>query len=277
MRRSSWFSGLLLALAILCGPAARGQEFRVYTRTADLSGTTPAKAPIVARSLTLFHAGKVYDYIDSLREVTVFEPVHRRFIILHESSNAVATVSQDEVRRYLSMAEDEVYDVAAEQAKQSTPTAKSALQLLRLQLHPTFETAYDETGRRLRMDHPALRYEVECTNPPEAPVAETYFRYADAVSELNSVLHPHSLLPKPRMALNEELRTRGLLPRTVRRQVTTRAVTDLRAEHEWEWQLTDLDRQMIADWDRTLRRNDLRHLDFRQFQQEVLSGRLTAR
>ena len=130
------------------------QELRVYTRTLNLAGLPPdqtAKAPIVARSLTLFHAGKVYDYIDSLKEVTVCEMAHRRFTILHESAPASTTITQDEVRRFLAMAEEEAATVATELAKNPSPKSRSAWELLQFQLKPDFTVAYEEKSGRAQV------------------------------------------------------------------------------------------------------------------------------
>ena len=35
-----------------------------------------------ATALTLFHAGRVYDYMEELGEVVILEPVHNRFTVL---------------------------------------------------------------------------------------------------------------------------------------------------------------------------------------------------
>ncbi|HET6422822.1 MAG TPA: hypothetical protein VFG20_04010 [Planctomycetaceae bacterium] len=263
----------------LCSTAtsvAIGQELRVFTRTVDLSGLSPdqyAKAPIIARSITLFHAGKVYDYIDSAREVTIFEPVHRRFTILHEASGAVTSVSQDEVRRFLEMAEDEGLQRIASGTRNG---AGSKLDFLRFQLRPEFKIHVDEPASRVRMEHTLMQYEAECAAPPPGMMAKAYFDYADAIVQLNAVLHPQSIWPAPRLQLNDELRQREWLPRSVRRQINGPAPSDLRAEHEWEWKLNDHSRQMLAKWDRELREGSVRKLEFRQFQQEILTGKLTS-
>jgi hypothetical protein len=256
------------------------QELRVYTRTFDITRTTAeteSRAPIVARSLTLFHAGKVYDYIDSLREVTIFEPAHRRFIVLHESAGAMAMVSQDEVRHFLNLAMEESQSVTADIARQPTPESKGALELLRFQQQPEFTVTFDASQHRLKLDHPRYSYEVTTIAPPAGFTAEAYLRYADAVAELNAILHPHSLLPAPRLRLNEELRTLGELPLTVRRRVETATTVDLKAKHEWSWQLSEHDRQRISHWEAELRKKELRKLSFRQLQQEVLTGKMTQR
>lgn len=268
---------LVLLIAACCVPIANGQELRVYTRTVDLTGLPAeqhAKAPIVARSLTLFHANKVYDYIDSAREVTIYEPVQRRFTILHEASSTVTSISSDEVRRFLKMAENDAAQLIASGQKNGSG---ATLDFLRFQLEPAFAVQYEEAAHRLRLEHARLRYEVDCAAPPQGMIARTYFEYADATAELNSILHPQSLMPAPRLQLNEELRQRDILPRSVRRQIVGAATSDLRADHEWVWSLSDYDRQMIAKWDRQLRDENIRKLEFRQFQQETLTGKLTAR
>lgn len=256
---------------------AIGQELRVYTRTVDLTGLPVeqhSKAPIVARSLTLFHANKVYDYIDSAREITIYEPIQKRFTILHEATGTVTTISSDEVRRFLAMAEDEALQMIASGQRNG---AGATLEFLRFQLKPKFTVQYEDTVHRLRLDHTQMRYEADCASPPEGMIAKAYFDYADATAELNAILHPHSLMPSPRLQLNEELRHRDLLPRSVRRQINGSMNSDLRADHEWVWTLSDYDRQMIAKWDRQLRDENIRKLEFRQFQQETLTGKLTAR
>jgi hypothetical protein len=266
-----------LVLIALVVPAAVAQELRVFTRTVDLTGLPAeqySKAPIIARSLTLFHAGKVYDYIDSAREVTIFEPVHRRFTILHEASGAVTSVSQDEVRQFLEMAKDEALQRIASGTKNGAGTK---LDFLRFQMRPDFKVQADEGASRLRMEHSLMRYEAECAAPPAGMTSKAYFDYADATAELNAVLHPHSIWPTPRLQLNEELRQREWLPRSVRRQISGTKTADLRADHEWEWKLGEHDRLMITKWDRQLREGEVRKLEFRQFQQEILTGKLTSR
>ena len=65
----------------------------------------------MARSLTLFHAGKVYDYMenigmDDIGEVVILDPIHNRFVILN--SNYLATrVEFGELRQYLNVGEHE--------------------------------------------------------------------------------------------------------------------------------------------------------------------------
>jgi hypothetical protein len=273
MKLCAFFGWIAAAMAALAAAQCHSQELRCYTSTKDISKGTERPFEI-ARNLTLFHAGKVYDYIDSaaLQEVTIYEPFQKRFVVLHTASGAAAEISQDEVRHYLSLARQAVEQDLA-QPQPNTPS--QSLDLLQFQLQPRFETRVDD-GQRLWLASPRFRYEVKTLQAPEPAVAEAYLKYADAIAELNAVLHP-SLLPGPRMQLNQELRTRGLLPESVRRTVEVDRVIDFRAEHEWKWRLEDLDRQYIAKWELELNKGNLRWLKFKELQQEVLSGRLTQR
>lgn len=265
----------LLTLAL-----ADAQDMRVYTLTFDCTDVGPqdaAKAPVVARSLTIFHAGKVYDYIDSLREVTIFEPVHHRFTVLHDVSCVTAEVTQDEVRRYLALFEKQARERSTELARRTNAAEAASLDSLQFQLRPEFQAKFDATHRRLILDSPTFRYDVECVTAPAPELQQIYLKYADAISELNAVLHPHSMLPGPRMQLNRELRERAMLPHKVSRTTNFGREVVLRAEHHWSWTLLEHDRQMIAHWEGQLKRKELRQVSFEQLQKEVLSGHVTQR
>jgi hypothetical protein len=90
------------------------------------------------------------------------------------------------------------------------------------------------------------------------------------MAQFNSVLHPQSLLPGPRMKLNQELRNKGLLPSTVELQANTDPPIHMQAQHNWTWNLQTTDRQMIDEWERQLQNPEIRIVPFLQFQQEML-------
>lgn len=275
MRVWSVLVGLLLGSS-----AAWGQDLSVYTRTVDLTGLTESsasRAPVVARSLTLFHAGLVYDYIDSLREVTIYEPAHRRFTVLHEAAQVAAVVTQDEVRRYLEIANGEAREIVVDRSRRTDPDAATSLAFLQFQLQPEFDVSWVAGKKRLSLNSPQFRYDVDCADPPEPAVLAAYLRYVEAMTDLNAVLHPQALLPGPRSRLNDALREHNQLPMTVTRWTNDGGERVLRAEHKWTWQLTEPDRQRIAYWESQLRKKDLRRVTFKQLQQEVLGRRVTQR
>jgi hypothetical protein len=263
-----WLS-LGIVLATLVGPAA-AQELKVYTRTTNLAA--PDVPP--ARSLTLFHAGKVYDYVEAAREIIVYDPAHRRFFIVEESLGEYAEVSFDEVRRFLGLAEEKAKELTADLVRQPNPAVSDAVDFLQVQIRPQFAARFDEPAKRLRLQAPKFLYEVTCTPAPQPVVLQAYLKYADAIAELNAVLHPHSLLPAPRWQLNSELRGRNQLPLTVRRRLEFGQVSDLKSEHEWTWALGPSERQKISHWESLLSSQVLRPVSFKQLQQDVLGGGL---
>lgn len=270
MDRFRW-SGLLfpVILAALAVPA-QAQEMRIYTTVRNLAAVGPnEEAPVISRTVTLFHAGKVYDWVESAREVTVFEPAHRRFTLLNERRRSVTEVAQDEVRQYLGLAEQE----ALKRLEGATPANNQIKSLgwLKFQLKPEFTTSFDQAKLRITMVDRNCRYESEGQAPPSRGVVESYLRFADATAELNSVLHPHAPLPKPRLQLNEELRRRDLLPVVVELKAELERPVHLQAKHEWQWMFLPTDRQLISSWDAQLNDPTRRRIGFRQYQQESLS------
>ena len=269
--------GLLFAalMAMLAAPL-NGQEMRVYTTVRNLSALAanePAeRAPVIARSLTLFHAGKVYDYVEAAREVTVFEPSHHRFTLLNERRHTVTEVAQDEVRQYLGLVEQEALKRLEAANEQTAPTHVRSLAWLKFQLKPDFEISFDAAKSSVTLFDHRCRYSADGQAPPSKGVVETYLRFADATAELNSVLHPQAPLPRPRLQLNEELRRRELLPIIVDLQANLDPPLHLQARHEWHWKFLPTDRQMISGWEAQLNDATRRRIGFRQYQQESLTA-----
>jgi hypothetical protein len=273
---------VLAGMLSLVSSAVFGQEFRVYTAVYDVSvsprGTSEKPDP-VARSLTLFHAGKVYDFIRTIDEVTIFEPAHGRFSILSTSRNLATTVDVDEIHHKLKTAEEVVKNRITE-LRQNNESKFSALQAaLEFQLDPDFEETYADDLKQLTLRSPNLHYVIQCADPksqkaiaPENVAA--YLRYADWICRLNYVLSPGALLPQPRLALNESLRRRNLIPTQVELKAAAGARLNLRAEHKIQWELTELDRSLIDRWETMLRSKKTRNVPFRRYQETVLSGKL---
>ncbi|MBC8115456.1 MAG: hypothetical protein H7062_13815 [Candidatus Saccharimonas sp.] len=254
---------------------AFAQEMRVYTTVKNLA--SPGQNEVVARSLTLFHAGKVYDYVDSAKEVTVYEPGHHRFILLSERRSSQAEVAQSEVRQFLNLARQEVQKQLEAADEQVGPSQVRSLAWLKFQLRPEFSVSFDKSKSELHLLENNCRYEVNGVAPPSVEVAEAYLRFADAMAELNSVLHPRALLPAPRLKLNEELRQRGLLPVSVELRAELDRPLWLQARHEWTWKFSSSDRELISKWDRELADPNVRKVTFRQYQHDSLSSEVAKR
>lgn len=264
----------------LGGTTGHAQELRIYTVTRDhtVQASDPtAKAPVIARSLTLFHAGKVYDYMDSLKEVTIFEPAHRRFTVLNEAAGQYAIITQDQVRRYVALAEDRAREISGELVRNGQAEDRVAIEFLQFQLQPQFSDDYVAAAQLLTLKSLQYLYEVKTVAPPQPATVDIYLRYADAIVELNSVLHPQSFLPGPRLALNQKLREHAVLPVSVKRRADFGQPSELVAEHEWKWALTELDRQLIDFWETKISKGTVKELPFEQLQRAVLTGRISQR
>ncbi len=262
----------LIAL-LLVGSAchsADAQEFRVFTVVYDMSERTEAgRPPVVARAATLFHAGKVYDYLDSANEVIVYEPTERRFRVLSPSRGIVATVAFDEIRHLLKIAHEETQRESDRLA--GDPNHAQAAALLQLQLDPRFQESFDEPTRLLTLDGGALRYEARLVDPGRPGTVEAYLDYADWVHRLNYLLHPGLVLPEPRLALNQALRARGRLPESVEQRVLVTPPQHLRAEHSLNFQLNAQDRALIHQWESRLKGDSTRQVSLRDYQKAVLT------
>lgn len=251
-----------LALLALLLPA-RAQEFRIYTQVVNETTAPPA---VIARSWTIFHAGKVYDFVDVAQEVIVFQPAHDQFTVLSLSRKKSTVVALEELKHYLKLAESRVDEYISQ-----NPTSQVAA-MLQFQLQPTFDAKFDAKERRLTLASPFLRYEAKCTPPLNAELVAAYIRYADQTAQLNSVLHPKSLFPGPRLVLNEHLRKQAVLPVSVDLQIKFEEPVHLRAEHEIRWELDARDREMIHHWETQLKGQDVKPIAFRDFQREMLAG-----
>jgi hypothetical protein len=252
-------SGLVLLL--VCASAARAQEFRVYTQIFDArapaAGQKAGPPRRVGRSTSLFYAGKAYDYLDSGIQMTIFEPAQERFVIVDDSRKLVTVISFEHIQNRLFQAVKKTEEHIAELEQQHTEKAKRLAGLLRFQLNPVFKTTYDEKLNRLNLSSPFLSYEVKCNGHDSEKVIVDYLDYADWAARLNYLLNDKAMLPGPRLALNDVLRRRQLLPVEV---VLHTSQLHLRAEHRFDWNLDAHDRKMIAYWDKLLAAGTLKEV-----------------
>lgn len=270
----------IAVLALLAANAAGAQDFRVYTRVFDQSsvqsaqpGSTP-QPQVVARSLSLFHAGRVYDALDEIGEVVIFDPANTQFMLLNTNRSMATTIEFKQVQSLLEQARQAYRDSAERQTNSGEAAA------MKFQLDPSFSEQFDAKGPHLSLVSPHMRYAVRCApiEPERADVVDVYLRYADWASRLNFVLHPNVLLPEGRIALNASLREKRMLPLTVDLRSETGIPIARRAEHQIEWKLTDNDRALIHRWESML--SDSRkttHVTIHEYQRALLDSRTARR
>lgn len=257
-------ASVCLWLSIAC---ARAQDMTVYTTVSRLNNGAPAVT--VGRSLTLFHAGKVYDFMEDAGELVVLEQQAGRFTILNGNYTATR-VEFEELHQFLQVADSETTTYIAELALQSDTSARQARAWLQFQLQPQFENE-SGAGRLIRLSSPLMKYDVETSAAPDPGRIQQYLAYADWAARLNFVLHPGSTFPAPRLALNEALRGRGVLPVSVTLTNRSSMPVTLRAEHKYHWELQQAEKAHIHKWERLLESKDLRWVGFHEYQQKLLA------
>ncbi|MFK7778387.1 MAG: hypothetical protein QM501_09720 [Gimesia sp.] len=249
---------LLVAIGILTvapfvgfNPCA-AQEFRI--RTTIYHHQQNVDPVIVSRSVSIFHAEKVFDHVDGLGEVTIFDPARKRLIILNESRMIKTEINFDEIKNMLNVARHQTQEYIHDQIKRKESTGKEIAAQLKFQLDPVFDIQFEESKNQLVLDSQLINYSVQCVVPDQKVAVTAYLRYADWMARLNYVLHPYTLPPASRIMLNEELRSRGMIPTEVELQTRLEEKLHLRAEHRIHWKLDHKDRGLIHQWE-TLRKN----------------------
>ena len=254
----------LFAVTLFASAAgsANAEDMSVYTTVSrvDKDNGTPV---VVARSLTLFHAGKVYDYMEDIGEVVILEPIHNRFVILN-SNFLAARVDFGELRQYLHVGEHEAELYLQELATSNDRESRRAAAALEFQLAPEFEESYEPTLQRLSLMSNTMSYEVRTARVEKPHLVQQYLTYADWAQRLNYVLHPHATFPAPRLELNESLRQKGLVPTRV--DLVTRAgwrTLHLRAEHQIQLGTGHSeDKALIHKWEQLLDSEQIRWVTF---------------
>ncbi len=268
-----FFRFLSSVVALLaCFQTGQAQDFRIYTRVYDAGAAQNVRPRVIGRSLSLFHAGKVYDHVENEHEseVMIFEPAHQRFTILSTSRGLATTVHFDEIKRKLELARNVTTESIQELLTRKPAVTPETIQKLQFPIDPHFQTTKSETGEKVKCVSPFLTYDVRCVRVKEAKTADVYLTYADWMARLNYVLHPHALYPEPRLALNAVLRADHALPVEVELQSRIGMPIQLRAEHQIHWKLDTTDRSLIHEWESLLKRKTTRQVTFQEYQRALL-------
>jgi hypothetical protein len=284
MKRSTIIFGLILAIvaglnSTVLNSTASAQQFRVYTEVSiPPQNPEPGKmqGEVVARSLTIFHAGRVFDWLKTAGEVTIFEPAHQRFVIFNGRKLIKTTIDFKEIDRMLASARDETSNHAERLLSRNDREAESIATSLQFQLNPTFKYSFKRNSLLLDLDSPKLEYHVNCGTTPIPEAVDAYMHYADWTAKLNHVMHPRSLYPAPRMKLNESLRQHKVLPVKVQLRVDFDKPMHLQADHRFAWQLGKIDRQSIQHWESKVGDPSFKSLTFRDYQKAILNQDMQA-
>lgn len=267
-------SRLLLSLIPALLPAltsvSSAQDMTVYTTVSHV-GDKPQQTRVISRSLTVFHAGKVYDHVEEAGEVVVLEPVHDRFVIMNANYLA-ARVEFSELQELLKLAQFEAERYLQELTAQSDRRSRSLAAALEFQLKPGFRESFEPTLNRLQLTSPTLDYDVKTARLETPQLVKQYLTYADWAARLNYVLHPNAMYPSPRLDLNARLNEKGVVPTVV--DVRSRADKELhlRAEHRFNFSLQPSDKALINKWERLFESEQVRWVSLHEYQQKTYAN-----
>jgi hypothetical protein len=212
---------------------ARAEDFRVESTVLANKQKVP-----VSHSSTLFHAGVVYDYLANPPRTAVLDKAHGRFILLDEDRHEKAELT--------------LTDVSTAVTNLRLMAEKSPNAFLKFVANPKFEPKVDEQTGALVFASPVLTYRTKTVPAPSAEVAAQYRDFLDWTARLNAIITPASPPPFARLAVNEEVARRNLVPETVELVIPKQLALGgrglaLRSEHVLTWRLLQKDLDRIAE------------------------------
>lgn len=274
--RMRWIAVVLLVGYLGCSAfctESNGQDFRVYTKVYDMGGplSESERPTVIARSLTIFHAGKTYDYLHSLGEVIIFDPSNHRFIVLNTGKRMATTVDFDVIRRKLEVRTAEMRKHIAGLRESGDKNVDEVARSLQAQLAPKFVQAFEEGN--LTLASPYCRYRVRCAQVSNPDLLKSYLHYADWTARLNFVLNPNAMFPEPRLALNKSLRKLQRMPTEVELMARDERSIHFKAEHKIGWRLEAQDRSLIHTWEKLLKNQKTEFKTFREYQRILFAAK----
>jgi hypothetical protein len=189
-------------------------ELRVESELFAAGNDTP-----VARSLTLFHAGVTWDFLEieqpatkkaSIGEIVLHDPARERVVVIDPARHLKTQIDLIRLERL------------------SVSLAKWARanddRLVRWAGGPDFATGFTEEEERIELVGPRVRYAVAYEDAPCPEAAATYRQFADTAILLKALMQPGGIPPFPRLAVNRRLEDAGAIPREVTLEIEPRLV-----------------------------------------------------
>ena len=187
-------------------------EKRVESELFAADGDQP-----VARSLTLFHEGAAWDFLElpssrrggmALGEIVLHDPARERVLVIDPVRHLKTQVELIHLER-LSVS-------LAKWARSSDD------RLVRWAGGPDFVSGFTQTAESFELVGPRVKYAVAYEEAPTKEAAGTYRRFADTAILLKALLHPGGIPPFPRLAVNQRLEDAGAIPTEVTLEIDSK-------------------------------------------------------
>jgi hypothetical protein len=207
--------------------AAWAEDFRVETDVFVGKQKDP-----VAAYLTLFSGKTIYDFVlMEPKQVTVFDTVRGRFILLDVTSSLKTELKLQEIEAFHA----ELRERAAERGEPLFPV--------------NVQYSFVEEGEWHVLQGEALEYRARGVVPKHTGAAEQYRMFADWYAQLNS-MRPGNPPPYARMELNKTLAEHNLMPEEIQRTLVVGRFPPRKAEartrHLLNWMLSEQDKKQIS-------------------------------
>jgi hypothetical protein len=226
----AWFCGIMVfSLLVRQAPA---EEFRVVSKV--FSGKDDSTT---SDSVTMFADDRVYDFLSSPSEITVFDFPRGRIVLLDPNRKLRTEMTTDKLNEFT----DQLRGRAGRQTDA----------LLKFAANPKFDESQSDS-EWIQFSSPQMTYRVHPIKPENPNVAGQYRKFCDWSARLNSMIHPGAIPPFPRLAVNAALERAGEMPESVELTLAAQnrlvgKPTVLHSEHELTMRLLPTDRKRIDD------------------------------
>ncbi len=171
-------------------------SFRINNKVFVGKETSPT-----SQSCTMFYSGRVYDFMTNPEETIIFDAEMKRFLIISSQTKTQCSITLEEVDSFEQMMKD-----AAEKVKD---------EFIKSCLKPAFEITQDSKTDEWVYTAPRLVYRIKASAEPAPGMAAAYAEFANKYALLNVILMPQTMPPFARMAVNNDLAKKGLLPEKI--------------------------------------------------------------
>lgn len=189
-------------------------ELRVESDLFSAGGDEP-----IARSLTLFHQGVAWDFLEivdadtktaAIGEIVLHDPARERVLVIDPVRHVKTQVDMIRLER-LSVS-------LAKWARSNDD------RLVRWAGGPDFTAGFTEEDERIELVGPRVRYAVAYEEAPCPEAAGNYRRFADTAILLKALMQPGGIPPFPRLAVNRRLEDAGAIPSEVTLEIEPRLI-----------------------------------------------------